>query len=127
MAKSGGLLLLLIVSMLPLAACGVPPQDCVGVTISIQGKVQDTQQNPVQGARVLVENGGTTMRFTEVNLTLITDDRGHLGPQSLAIFRCEALRFKVSATGFTDQTQSFYVDKAFPGSIPDNLVITLQK
>jgi hypothetical protein len=66
------------------------------------------------------------MRYTDINLTLTTDENGRFGPKQVSIFRCETLKLTVSAAGSSEQTFSFLADKELSNSIPDDLVVTLQ-
>jgi protocatechuate 3,4-dioxygenase beta subunit len=78
-------------------------QDCNGVPISISGKVQRTNNEPIDDAAVFV-NYVAMDRSEKFSFTIVTDKDGRFSyKKSLSIFVCEYLSFDVSAKGFKNK------------------------
>lgn len=80
------------------------PQDCNGVPISVAGRVQNTEREPIVNATVVIKYVATD-NSKKFSFTVTTDKNGKfIYPKALSIFVCDDLTFDASARGFKDKS-----------------------
>ena len=83
------------------------PQDCNGVPITIAGKVQSANHEPIKGATIQVKYSAMD-NSSQFSYTLQTDGNGLFTyEKSLSIFVCEDVNFTVSANGFKNKSVQY--------------------
>lgn len=114
----------LIMLALASIACA---QDCIGVTFTISGTVQDEANNPIPDAIVHVSNVPIDGR-SPLNLMLTTDNTGHFLAQDVFSYACEPLEFSLEHAGYDPLTTEFYPpsDEGWLPLLPDHMEIQLQ-
>jgi hypothetical protein len=101
------------------------PQDCIGSTLQVVGRVQDNDGNPIPNAKLVIDLEGYSDQFHQ---TLTTDADGRFASDSFMMFACDTLHVKVRAEGFNELTQQFHgINEGFPDELPDELTISLFK
>jgi hypothetical protein len=104
----------------------IPIQDCEMTKTTLQGTVVDMLGKSVADAKISYENTPVD-RSTPVKRTLATDEKGHLGPESISFFKCEPINFTITANGFREKTASYILDYGLLNSLPGELNITLER